>query len=266
MSDAKDVELGPDFDLGLLLRLARLLTSDNAFMTSDTVSTETLLDLANAPNCENADGPFIVLFNSMYNDPPTYQGQDPIADIMTTLQQLGSCQQNTGLALHFNKRKALRQLLLLSVTVVQCLCLWYVLQRSNLIGQPGGVQVGELQNFCRMALMAKKVSAVDPQYYPPAITDMLAKTQNWDGNMQTVLATFRVGTIYAAPILLIFRPDTLAEILTMPNGLPMQIDPEVKVTSPTEDTQIIPMVLLNQNQVNGFVSNLVKSGTVKTMP
>lgn len=273
IADAAEIEAGPEYDITRLLHLARLLTSDNAFLTSDSASAETLLDLAQAPSCDADSGPYVELLTAMSSDPPTYEGEDPIADITMTLRQLASCERSTERSLlskigdfftHRDGGKTLRQILLLSKVIIQCLALWFVMKQNNLL------EVESMQHFCKAALVAHGVSHVEASDYPESIATMINESMNWQGDMTTVVSTFRIGKEYPAPVLLVFNEAALASVVeeTEKGSLPNQVEEEAEATQEQtgSDDTVVPLTFIPRTVLNKVVRDFISSGNVKPAP
>lgn len=256
-----------------LLQLARVLTSDQRFMVPQGVSTADLLQLATAPNCDESSNdlqknPYFELVGALTSDPPSYDGTNPIEDIVETIRQLGSCQNSSSTLLSkigdfFMRRdagKTLKDLLLSADVVIQCLALWYVMGRNGLLDSPTSIDYRVLQQFCADAISsAHDVNRVDE--LPPSVERALPRVQQWDGRLETVIETFQVGSAYPAPVLLIFNPAALQQVLENGGMLPTQVS--LDTTDHSNDQYSLPMIFLPQSKISQVARDYLASGQVK---
>lgn len=260
--------------VGYLLHLARVLTSDARFLNQET-SSEDLLGIQSGPTCDESSAdlqknPYFELINSLTSDPPTYTGENPIQDIVNTISQLQSCEQSNSTLLSkigdfFMRRdagKTLKGLLLSADVVIKCLSLWYVMQQNGLLDSPNSLVYRSLQQFCQDAIgQAHSIVGVDE--IPPTVSKLLPTVQEWDGRLETVQATFQVGSIYPAPVLLIFNPEALEQVMeATANG--GQLPEQVPLDNGTSvDADSLPMIFLPRTQVSQVARDYLASGRVK---
>lgn len=277
-SDPETAEAGADYDVAGLLHMARLLTSNSTFLITDAASTETLLNLDRGPRCDVSqaelnNNDFFNLTQKLSGQPPTYAGEDPIGNIVMTVRQLASCQRQHGSILNkigdfFLRRddgKALRRLLMSTKSVVQALALWYAVQQN-------GIQVDQaaMQALCRMAIASPDNSGfgtISEDSIPEQMRDAVAQARQWDGNMATVVATFRLGTRNPAPVLLIFNSealDTVAQATGAAGNLPQQVELSASSSgggdAPSGST---PVAFMDNQTMAALIRNYVGSGAVK---
>ncbi len=267
-TDPATVESGTEYDISNLLHRARLLTSDTNFLLQEGVSIDTLLNMNQAPPCDANSGAFVDLLAALRGNPTSYVGTDPIGDIMATLRQLASCQRAKSSILakigNFFRRldggKALRLELLLVTVVIDCLCLWYVMKRNNLLGS----DLSAMQNLCKQALDAHGFANVDEGSIPSSISMQVKKARQWNNDLSSVTETFRVGTIDPAPVLLVFNPQALNTVMQadQSGSLPVQVQQDTSGTYGTEGG-VVPMIFLHPEQVNPMVGQVLGSGQVK---
>lgn len=286
-ADPVAAEASPDYDLTRLLILARLLTSDPEFLATDAASVETLLNLPQAPSCDADSGPYVDLLAALKppgGAPPTYVGANPVDDITMTLRQLAMCQRSTtqtlighvaDIFMHRDGGKTLRELLLFSKIVIELLCLWKVLRDNELLGD----DVEFLQAFGESALQNQGISKGDVTVLPDEFRTMITQAQAWDNDMTSLVATFSVGTINPAPVLLPFLPTALEAAmqamessgkLTRQQGAAGATQGNVDGSSgddePSPDSVIKGPTFLAANQLRQFVAGYVASGAVKPQP
>lgn len=285
LEELEATESQPAYDISRVIHYSRVLTSDDVFFTPDQESVAALLDLVNAPSCDGDTGAFVDLFNALAGDTPTYAGEDPIGDITTTIRQLASCQKNTKRTIlskigdFFTQKdggKALRQLLLLTMTIIECLSLWYVMQENNLIQD----DLTDMQNLCKAAISAGGLDRVGINTIPDSIRDQVVRAKEWNGDMTTVVATFRVGVQYPAPVLLGLNPEAFEKVrdfIDKSGKLPEQveIDNSGQAESENESSSsggnmanlnTLPLTFVPRAELHDFVEGYLKSGPVKQAP
>lgn len=260
-------EAGPEYDIARLIHLARLLTANPAFLYTDSASAEQLLDMTQAPGCDASSGPFVDLYNSMTSDPPTYTGEDPIADILLTLRQLASCQKSVNKSI-FSKfsnwitmkdgGKAIRGMLLLSKVIIECLALWYAMKQDGTLDDSS---LQQMQLFTKAAIEKHGVTNVDESLLPSVLQNKVQDAENWDRNPQTVVSTFAVDPESPAPAMLVFNEPALEAVMQeTESGRPL----------PTQlragENNAVPIVMMNREKVKNFVEGYVGSGPVQEAP
>lgn len=275
-----------DQNIGNLVHLARLLTGDPVFLTQDATSLDTLLDLNNAPDCDVTheqlqENPYFKLIGELTSNPPSYEGDDPIADITLVFRQLASCQKSTGSLLSkigdfFTRKdggKALKGLLMMSEVVIKCLALWYVMKTNGLLTQ-GSQDEENLQDFCKSAIDKHGIANADQDLIPPSIAKLLPRAESWDQNLATIQSTFSIGNTSAAPILLIFNEEALDHIMDITQKgqqLPPQVardDTSSEDESSDEEgdggkNESFPMVFVPRARLTAVAKDYLRSGPVK---
>lgn len=275
-------ESGPTYNISRVIDYARVLTTNDAFFT-DQESVARLLDLVNAPRCDGDTGTFVDLFDALAGNPPTYTGDDPIGDITTTIRQLSSCQNtkrtiSSKIGDFFRQEdggKNLRELLLHTPEIIECLSLWYVMQQNSI-----QFDLTAMQNLCKAAIAARSLGRVDRNIIPDIIRDQALRAQQWNGDMSTVVATFRVGDQYPAPVLLGFNPTAFSkvrEFIDKSGQLPAQVEVDESGQAESEDGSsasggnlsnitTLPVTFLPKEDIHDFVEKYLGSGPVKQAP
>lgn len=272
-----------EYDVTRLIHLARLLTSDPTSDNDGMVSVQSLMNLP-LISCDAYAGPYVTLAESMRSVPPTYQGEDPIADITTVLSQLISCVKATrsvGTKIEdFFKGNdggaKLRQLLLLSKTVIECLALWHGMEKAGILNDPNSEDFRSMQELCRQALTLSGtipigLTGVDPALIPASIRQDVIRAHEWNGQLSTVAETFSLAE-GQAPVLLIFNEEALQAAMnaTEQNGsLPPQVHLETSGSQDDGSTasgDIMPVTFIKRANLKPFVEKYLESGPVATAP
>lgn len=258
-------DTSPEFKGAWLIHLALLLTGDEASFGNPDQDQTTQLLTNDSITCDRDAGAFVDMMQSITADSPTYTGEDPIADIKLTLQQLASCQKSSGnrsllekigdFFLQKDGGKALRRLLLLAEILIECLAFWYVVSVNNM-----ATNVPALQQFIKDSFEANEPSLQSAKNVLPS--SAFAKITTWNGDVKTVVSAFSIPGAQnnKSPILLIFNQDALHQV--MDQTTTENTETVLQQTSTDKSNNSLYLMTFDQDKTQAFVKSYLGSGSL----